>query len=147
MTRRLVPSVIVLLIALPLSAAPVPKHLMKDPPLTEAIKGRWQLTSRIADGVPSDAELVRSRTMVVGDGAYTLYNGGQEVLSVKFKVDATQQPAHFDVPEPHLNNLGVLKLEGDVLTLCLGPARGARATEFASPKGTGRILVTYSRIR
>jgi uncharacterized protein (TIGR03067 family) len=146
MTCRLVLSSVVLLVAFPLSAAPVPKHLMKNQPLAEALRGKWQLTSRIQDGVPSDVEFVRNRTMVVGDGAYTLYNGGQEILTVKFKVDPTQQPQHFNIAEPQ-NQLGVVKVEDDVLTLCIGPVGGARATEFESPKGANQILVIYTRVR
>jgi uncharacterized protein (TIGR03067 family) len=146
MTRRLVLSAVVLLVAFPLSAAPVPKHLMKNQPLAEALRGKWQLIARVQDGVPSDAELVRNRTMVVGDGTYTLHNGGQLLLTVKFTVDPTQQPQHFNITDPQ-NQLGVVKVEDDVLTLCLGPARGARATEFESPKGANQILVTYMRVR
>lgn len=147
MTRPLIFSAILLLVPLALGAAPVPKHLMRERPLAESLKGKWQLTSRVEDGVASDPDLIKKRTMVVGDGTYTLYNVTDELLVAKFAVDAAKAPPHFDIPEPDLSQFGVLKLEGDVLTICIGPPGGSRATGFESPKGKGQILVTYTRVR
>lgn len=113
--------------------------------LAETLKGKWQLTSRIDDGVASDADFVKNRTMVVGDGKYTLYDGKEEFLTTTLKLDATKKPHHYDLPD--LKQYGILKLEGDVLTISLGPADGARATEFASPKGKDWVLVTYKRVK
>ena len=73
--------------------------------------------------------------------------GAEEYVTAKFTVDATKKPHHFDIPDARFNQSGVVKLEGEVLTICLGPADGTRATEFESPKGKGRILVTYVRVR
>jgi uncharacterized protein (TIGR03067 family) len=148
MNRPLILSAVLLLTLFARApAAPVPTHLMKERPLAEALKGKWQLTSRIENGVESDANLVKNRTLVFGDGKYTLYNGTEEFLTAKFTVDATQKPHHFDIPGPEFGQFGVVKLEGDVLTICIGPPDGARATEFESPKGKGRILLTYKRVR
>ena len=147
MTRPLTLSVILLLAPLTLVAAPVPTHLMKERPLAEALKGEWQLTSRVENGTASDPDLIKNRRMVVGDGKYTLYNGKDEFLTAAFKVDATQKPQHFDITDARFNQLGVVKLEGDVLTLCLAPSGAARPTEFESPAGKSRILVTYTRVR
>lgn len=115
--------------------------------LVEALKGKWQLTSRIADGAESDADLVKNRTMVVGDGKYTLYNGKDEFLTTSFKVDATKKPHHFDLPDPDQQELGIIKLDGDTLTICIGPKGGPRATEFKSPEGKDWVLVTYQRVK
>ena len=115
--------------------------------LAEALKGKWQLTARVANGVETDADFVKNRTMVVGDGKYTVYDGEDEYLTAAFRVDATQKPHHFDVPEKDLNQFGVVKLEGDVLTICIGPSDGTRATAFESPKEKDWILVTYKRVK
>ena len=41
----------------------------------------------------------------------------------------------------------IWKVDGNTLTICEGPAGGARPTDFTAAKGSGRLLFVLNRIR
>ena len=41
----------------------------------ESLQGKWQMTSRVQDGVPSEAELVKNRTVTFEGDKYTVRDG------------------------------------------------------------------------
>src|SRR5262245_5158292 len=114
----------------------------------ESLQGKWQMTARIQDGVPSEAKLIKNRTVVfVGDG-YTVRDGEKSVSELSYKIDPTKKPAWLDVVPKDAKEgyAGIIKLEGDILTFCVAPG-GPRPTDFKSEKGDGRLLVKFKRVK
>jgi uncharacterized protein (TIGR03067 family) len=120
--------------------------------LAAALKGTWQMVSRIEDGVAADKELVSRRTITVADGKYTVRDASKVITEATFKLDPSKKPAWFDVTYPGddgktVTERGVIKVEGDTLTFCLAAPGAARATEFRSAKGDDHLLVAYKRVK
>jgi uncharacterized protein (TIGR03067 family) len=139
-----------LLGAPPAGSAPAP---FKPPgkKLEEAIKGKWQLTSRVENGVVTPRETVARRTMTVDAEKYTILEGDQLFVTCTYKLNTTKKPVWYDVafieerfkgipPQP-----GIIKIEGDTLTICIGGRD--RPDDFKCPRGSGRILVTWRRAK
>src|SRR5258708_4487016 len=63
----------------------------------EALKGEWQMTSRIENGVPSEAEVIKKRTITFEGDKYTVRNGEAIFAQVTYKIDPTKKPAWLDI--------------------------------------------------
>ena len=113
----------------------------------EALQGKWQMTSRITDGVPSEAELIKIRTVTFVGDSYTVRDGEKIISEVSYKIDLTKKPAWLDVvAEGEEPGKGIIKLEGDTLTFCVG-VEETRPGDFKSEKGDGRLLVEFKRVK
>ena len=114
----------------------------------ESLQGRWQMTSRIQDGVPSEAKLIKNRTVVFVGDEYTVRDGEKTVSELSYKIDPTKKPAWLDVvpKDAKDGDAGIIKLEGDTLTFCVALG-GPRPTDFKSEKGDGRLLVEFKRVK
>ena len=103
----------------------------------DALQGKWQMTSRIQDGVPSEAELIKKRTVTFEGDNYTVRDGVEVVGELSYKVDLAKKPAWFDVtPKDGETAKGIIKLEGDTLTFCVG-SDGTRPSDFKSEGAMG----------
>lgn len=92
------------------------------------------------------------------DGKYSTQVDGMEVgVSRGFKIDSTTTPWTIDLidesPPPGGRKKdssvwrGIFKIEGDQLTLCMGPPTGERPTKFESPNKSGMMLWTLKRAK
>jgi uncharacterized protein (TIGR03067 family) len=107
------------------------------------------MTSRIEDGTPSEAEVIKKRTIVFEGDKYTVKDGATVFAEVTYKLDLSKKPAWLDIDfiSPKYDpDKGIIKVEGDTLTFCLAYG-GLRPDDFKSIKGDGRILVEYKRIK
>jgi uncharacterized protein (TIGR03067 family) len=113
----------------------------------EALQGKWQMTARIQDGVPSEAELIKKRTVTFEGDKYTVRDGVEVVGELSYKVDPARKPAWFDVtPKDGDPARGIIKLEDDTLTFCVGND-GNRPSDFKSERGDGRLLVEFKKVK
>jgi uncharacterized protein (TIGR03067 family) len=113
----------------------------------EALQGKWQMTSRVQDGVPSEAELVKNRTVTFEGDKYIVRDGDKIVGELSYKVDPAKMPALFDVTPNNADYAkGIIKLEGDTLTFCI-VSEGDRPSEFKSERGDERILVEFKKLK
>jgi uncharacterized protein (TIGR03067 family) len=113
----------------------------------DALQGKWQMTSRIQDGVPSEADLVKNRTVTFEGDKYIVRDGDNVIGELTYKVDPAKKPAWFEVtPDGGETVKGIIKLEGDKLTFCVG-GDGTRPSEFKSEKGDGRLLGEFKKVK
>jgi len=113
----------------------------------EALQGKWQMTARIEDGVPSEAELIKNRTVVFEGDNYTVQDGGKVISELSYKVDPAKKPAWFDVtPKDGTPAKGIIKIDGDTLTFCV-VNDGDRPSDFKSERGGGRLLVEFKKVK
>src|SRR5262249_24377827 len=115
--------------------------------IKEALQGKWQMTSRIQDGVSSEAELVKNRTVTFEGDNYTVRDGETVAGEVTYEVDPAKKPAWFDVTlKGGESAKGIVKLEGDKLTFCIGN-NSSRPSEFKSERGDGRLLAEFKKVK
>jgi len=113
----------------------------------EALQGKWQMTARIEDGVPSEAELIKNRTVVFEGDNYTVQDGGKVISELSYKVDPAKKPAWFDVtPKDGTPAKGIIKIDGDTLTFCV-VNDGDRPSDFKSERGGERLLVEFKKVK
>jgi uncharacterized protein (TIGR03067 family) len=85
-----------------------------------------------------------------GESAYVI--GGQvspgDGLTANVVFDWTQAPVHIDfMPKQRGGKMmGILKIEGDRLTLCVNTGGGSRPTVFGNPNNND-LLLSFSRMR
>jgi uncharacterized protein (TIGR03067 family) len=113
-------------------------------------QGTWTVTSSIYEGQKADAEVMRSITRTVSGDHVVWKRNGKQFAGTKFELDPRQEPKTIDVipvggPNRDKRVLGIYKLEGDQLTICMAAAGGRRPKEFKAPKGSGCTLRTFRR--
>ena len=113
----------------------------------ESLQGKWQMTSRVQDGMPSDAALVKNRTVTFEGDKYTVRDGDKVVGELSYKVDPAKKPSWFDVTPNNADFAkGIIKLEGDTLTFCVA-GEGDRPSDFKSERGDERIIVEFKKVK
>jgi uncharacterized protein (TIGR03067 family) len=118
----------------------------------EALKGEWQMTSRIEDGEPTEAQVVKNRTFIFETGKYSIRDAGKARIEATYKIDPTKKPAWFDITITSESSKGkvergIIKIEGDTLTFCLVEANRVRPAEFRSHQGDHVLLATCKRVK
>jgi uncharacterized protein (TIGR03067 family) len=115
-------------------------------------QGPWSVTSSIRDGQEAPADLVGSIRRIV-DGDHVIWaRDGKNFAGTKVVYDVTKSPHAIDlIPDggPHRDEhiLGIYKLEGETLTICVADAGEPRPAVFEAAAGSKRTLQTFRRIK
>jgi uncharacterized protein (TIGR03067 family) len=128
----------------------------KDPPKKEApsLVGEWVAEQVVMGGkeVPAGAGLDGLRMTFAADGTTTVRITGQKPEAGTYTADPKKNPAEIDLlpaagkAEPP--GLGVYKLDGDTLVLCVATGNGAeRPKRVESPGGSQALLITLKRAK
>lgn len=140
-----------LLSAAPQTAAdPKADAVAKD---LDALKGAWQMTSRINDGRETPAAQVKNRVMTFDAEKCVVRNGNKVIWEATYTIDPTTEPKSLDLttpsagPDKGKSRLAVYKLDGDSLTICFGAYRDVRPTDFTCKPVSNRLLITYQRAK
>jgi uncharacterized protein (TIGR03067 family) len=93
----------------------------------ELLRGTWTVD------VPAGGDKVKGQFAIYGDESFELNLGGNHVNGAR-KIDPSKNPKEITLTLDGSNQslLGIYKLEGDTLTLCLGEKR---PTDFKAKEG------------
>lgn len=146
MSRFLVPLLTLALFVPQAGSAPKPK----GPPKLDlpSLVGSWAVESETWDGTsrPTTPLVVtdtadgrseeRIRDKVVRTGTFAV-NPGKGLAEIDLGTDGRAEEAR----------LGVYKVEGDTLTICVSIEPAVRPKGFDTPAGSYRVLSTYKRVK
>jgi uncharacterized protein (TIGR03067 family) len=106
----------------------------------------------VRDGQQAPADVAASIRRVVDGDHVTWTRDGKSFAGTTITYDTTQTPRALDlVPDGGPNRdrryLGIYRLEGDELTICVADPGEPRPTSFDAPAGSKRTLQTFKRIK
>jgi uncharacterized protein (TIGR03067 family) len=125
----------------------------RDEPARNELKrhqGTWVATSSTYDGQKAPEEVVRTIKRIVTDDRVVWERDGRRFAGSKIALDSTREPATIDViPDGGPNRgeriLGIYKLQGDTLTICMARPGQPRPKEFQARKGSDYTLQAFQR--
>jgi RNA polymerase sigma-70 factor (ECF subfamily) len=111
------------------------------------IVGTWAYTSVEVGGrkVPEE-DLKEAKMVFDAEGKFKANPKGHEMAGT-YELDPAKKPKEITTKNGEgRTHLGIYKLDGDSLTVCMSEEEGAeRPTEFATKEGTKVILVVFKR--
>ena len=113
-------------------------------------QGTWIATSSTFDGLKAPDEIARSIQRIVTENHVVWERQGRRFAGTTIELDPTRDPKNIDViPDGGRNRgervLGIYKLDGERLTICMARAGQPRPREFKAEKGSGWTLQTFER--
>lgn len=112
------------------------------------IQGAWVLVSSESDGKPIDSETLKKRgVLMIFDADQVVAKMDEKEVSLgTFKLDPSRTPRWYDrTYSDGTPRLGIYRLEGDSLTICLAGLGKERPTAFSTSPGDGLSLLVYQR--
>src|SRR6266850_4319083 len=119
----------------------------------EMMQGKWTVQSiKESDGKgPTDDFLKDIEVIVKDDSMKILLTAKKETLDAfKMKLDPTKKPkavdfTHTEGPDKGKTELGIYKLEGDTLTICVNDFDKERPAAFATKEGTKISVIVMKK--
>lgn len=113
-------------------------------------QGTWLVNSFIMDGTEAASEVVGSIRRIVEGDHVVWKRDGKSFAGTTVELDPTPDPKAIDViPDggklKDKRVLGIYKLDGDILTICMASPKQDRPKEFTAKKGSGKTLMTFKR--
>jgi uncharacterized protein (TIGR03067 family) len=113
-------------------------------------QGTWAVTSFVRDGKASPKELTDSIVRVVEGDHVVWKRDGKRFAGTAVVLDPSKAPRTIDVlpdggPARGERVLGIYKLDGDTLTICMADAGQPRPLAFEAPNGSKQTLMTFRR--
>ena len=115
--------------------------------------GNWTIESVTRDGKPDAALKDGQRSH--GDGKYTMAratDSGKPFATGSYTLDATKAPMTIDLkPKGGTYDgktlLGIVKVEGDAMTIAFAEPGKERPTKFESKDGSGVVVAVHKRAK
>jgi uncharacterized protein (TIGR03067 family) len=135
-----------LLVAPLAAAAPGAKD---PPPKQSAIVGEWEVVSQTVGGITGPWKLDVSVFIFSPEGKFGHRSDGTLRPWKRYRTDDKADPPTLDIV-PIDDAKGAVaewlfKVDGDTLTLSMGPGKG-RPASLESPKGAENIILTLKRV-
>jgi erythromycin esterase len=135
------------------SSALVP-HRTDDPAIQAELprfQGNWVMESSESDGTKLPVERMQAYRRSIKDDTYTILIAGATgttTIRGRFALHPEANPLAIDSePENGDLMLGIYKIEGDTLTLCISLPGEPRPTEFAAGAGTRLTMTSWKRAK
>jgi len=112
------------------------------------LEGDWSMLSGIVNGAPMEASMLQWVTRSTRGNIAKVTAGPQTMVHVQFTHDPTAGTIDYtnlSGSAKGKKQLGVYKLEGDVLTVSMAAAGAPRPTGFSAVKGDGRTVTVWKR--
>ena len=147
------PARIAVAFALLLAAAPLTTAAEPDAE-AQRLRGIWAARSVTIDGVKAPDDPTMGATLMAFDGSTFVQREGQKITEEgNFRVSGAKDVKAIDLqiesgPSAGQKQLGLYRLEGDTLTVCLArPGAKSRPRDFNAKSGSGHSLVEFHRFR
>jgi len=138
-----------LVVAVPDRPNPTPKDAAK--PIAEQLVGEWRLVSGVYGGTEKKEADGTTMTFTPTEIHIIEKGQGRRQEDATYRLDDKRKPVGIDIMPKQMGNQkieGILKIEGDMLTLCFAHGgRGDRPLDFASLKDTRVALLLFQRIK
>jgi uncharacterized protein (TIGR03067 family) len=114
--------------------------------------GTWRVESQTTGGQLLKSQIER-RYHFAADGEWFLSMNGKDVGNIKraYEIDAKSSPTTINLKHRDttgmFTSLGIVKVEGGKLYLCVGPSNGERPKSFESPEGSNISLIILRRVK
>ena len=114
--------------------------------------GAWTCVSAIIDGKPLAQDTAKDLRLTLTADRYKTERGDQLLFDSMYSIDATKNPIQIDIigTEGDLKGkpaLGILKLDGETLTMCYVMPGKDRPMSFESQPTSGAFLLVWKRAR
>lgn len=117
------------------------------------IQGKWKVTRLIDDGKEShDHDLQKIFVINGNDGSWSLVGDGKLIAKGPSTINPADTPKTIDFHITDENGKrvdfqGIYDLGASKRKLCFAPKVKGRPKAFEAPKGSGRILVEFEKVR
>lgn len=113
-------------------------------------QGTWEVVAFVYEGREAPREITATMSRVVEDDHVTWYRAGKSFAGTGLVLDPSADPKAIDViadggPQRGKAVLGIYRLDGDELTICMAAPDAPRPTTFDAPQGSGRTLMTFRK--
>lgn len=139
-----------------ITALAVGAPALKDPPKKELkIEGEWVVESQVNGGRHLKSSIER-RYIFSGDGKWTMTSSKAKAknapsLTRTYVIDGSTNPPSIDMKTSsgltQPNMIGIIKVDGDTLTLCYSRSGEDRPKTFESPEDSSTILIIMKRAK
>ena len=106
----------------------------------DRLTGTWKVAEAVTLGKPAPADQAAKITIVIDKGSLVATVEGQPGVSGTMYVQLKDGATWFDVYGTAGTDFGILKLDGDTLTLCMAPERPAEFVSTEKAKSTLFVL-------
>jgi uncharacterized protein (TIGR03067 family) len=146
----------VVLAGLALGLAPAPFPPKRPRTALEAMQGTWVVVTCKADGFLAGSCsssygpcVVRGEPLIIAGRRATFQFNGRTIDDWTIRINATVTPSAIDMEgvKRRLSVLGICRLRGDVLTLCVSDRGMARPTSFDGDSNGHTLLVLKRKRR
>jgi uncharacterized protein (TIGR03067 family) len=137
--------------------ADAPRERLEDKD-QKALQGKWRAESYTRDGEKVDiakewTDLVFENDNISWENSILKGNLGMTgVVPYSYELDSSKEPKTIDLTWSEgaikgKKQLGIYRLEGDKLTICVARIDKERPKKFESEKGSGNLLLTLKLMK